>query len=208
MMLAFEKQVPGSWITAKPVRWHWATLGGLFDRTLGLLGLGGIGTEVAKRALPFGMRVLARRRTEAPSPVEGVELVRSMTDLLAQSDHVVLAAPATTATRHLLNAEAFATVKPGAHIVNVARGALVDQDALRVALDDGHVAMASLDAVDPEPLPDGHWMYTHPRVRLSSHVSWSATESQARHIASFVDNLCRYVAGEKLHGVVDLEAGY
>ena len=63
-------------------------------------------------------------------------------------------------------------MKPGVHLVNVARGALVDQDALRAALDDGRVAMASLDAVEPEPLPAGHWMYTHPRVRLSPHVSW------------------------------------
>src|SRR5206468_3524002 len=154
-------------------RWGRMTLGTLHGRTLGLVGLGGIGAAVAERALPFGMRVRACRRTAAPAPIPGVDVVGSLAELVASSDHVVLAAPSTPATRHLFDREVFAAMKPGAHLVNVARGALVEQDALRAALDDGRVAMASLDAVEPEPLPEGHWMYGHPRVRLSPHVSWS-----------------------------------
>jgi phosphoglycerate dehydrogenase-like enzyme len=92
--------------------------------------------------------------------------------------------------------------------VNIARGALVDQDAPRVALDDGTVAMASLDVCEPEPLPAGHWLYEHPGVRLSPHISWSSPEGLSLVAATFVSNLRRYVAGEPLDGLVDRTAGY
>jgi phosphoglycerate dehydrogenase-like enzyme len=101
-----------------------------------------------------------------------------------------------------------AAAKPGLHLVNVARGALVDQDALRDALDEGRVAMASLDAVDPEPLPPGHWMYGHPRVRLSPHVSWNAPGAAHVLLDRFVENLHRWRARQALAGVVDRTAGY
>ena len=208
-MLAFEKRLPESWIRSLPAGgWSRARLGALAGKTLGLVGLGGIGAAVAARALPFGMRVLAFRRTAAPSRLAGVEVVASLPELLQSSDHVVIAAPSTPATRQLLNREAFARMKPGVHLVNVARGALVDQDALRAALDDGRVAMASLDAVEPEPLPEGHWMYTHPRVRLSPHISWNMPGAVELLIDPFLDNLRRYRAGEPLTGIVDRQAGY
>jgi len=208
-MLAFEKRFPDSWIHAVPSQgWSRMALGGLYGKTLGLVGLGGIGTAVAERALPFGMRVVAHRRTAAPAGVAGVELVGSMAELVAAADHIVIAAPSTPATRHLFDRDLFAAMKPGAHVINVSRGALVDQDALRAALDDGRVAMASLDAVEPEPLPDGHWMYTHERVRLSPHVSWSMPGAAELLIECFIDNLRRYRAGEPLTGVVDRGAGY
>src|SRR5207244_7262681 len=123
-------------------------------------------------------------------------------ELLPEADHLVLAAPATPRTRHLINAESLALVKPGVHLVNIARGALVDQDALRVALDDGRVAMATLDTVDPEPLPEGHWMYSHPKVRLSAHVSWGTTEYFTGSIAVLVENLHRLVDGRPLRDLV------
>ena len=209
VMLAFEKRLPDAWIHRVPrERWGRMALGTLHGRTLGLVGLGGIGMAVAERALPFGMRVRACRRTDAPPPLAGIEPVGSVADLVASADHVVIAAPSTPATRHLFDASVFAAMKPGAHLVNVARGALVDQDALRAALDDGRVAMASLDAVEPEPLPEGHWMYDHPRVRLSAHVSWSMPGAADVLIDHFIDNLRRWRAGEPLTGVVDREAGY
>jgi phosphoglycerate dehydrogenase-like enzyme len=208
-MLALEKHLPDSWIHTLPTNgWSRAALGTLHGKTLGLIGFGGIGRAVAQRALPFGMQVQAYRRSSAPSDIGGVAIVRSLPQLVASSDHVVIAAPATPATRHLLNRDAFAAIKPGAHLVNIARGALVDQDALRAALDDGRVAMASLDAVEPEPLPEGHWMYTHPRVRLSPHISWSMPGAADLLIDAFVDNLRRYQAGEPLTGVIDVAAGY
>jgi phosphoglycerate dehydrogenase-like enzyme len=207
-MLAFEKRLPESWITGRPPERTIANLGGLRGGTLGIIGLGCIGAEVARRALAFDMRVVAVRRRGGPSPIAGVSVVTTLDELLPGSDHIVVAAAATPRTYHLLGAAAFAAMKQGAHLVNVARGTLVDQDALRDALDTERVARASLDVVDPEPLPEGHWMYSHPRVRLSPHISWSSTGSFQRTLDLFVDNLHRYRAGESLRGLVDLKEGY
>jgi phosphoglycerate dehydrogenase-like enzyme len=206
-MLAFEKRLPETWIHAAG-EWGPRRLGTLHGRTLGLVGVGGIGSAVAARALPFGMRVRACRRTAAPPAMEAIEIVGSLPELVASADHLVIAAPATPTTRHLVGRDLFAAMKPGIHLVNIARGALIDQDALRAALDEGRVALASLDAVDPEPLPDGHWMYVHPRVRLSAHVSWNMPGAIDLLIEPFVDNLRRFRAGEPLEGLVDLGQGY
>jgi phosphoglycerate dehydrogenase-like enzyme len=99
-------------------------------------------------------------------------------------------------------------VKPGVHLVNIARGGLVDQEALLVALDDGRVARATLDVTDPEPLPEGHWMFTHPKVRLTGHISWSSPAGFEPLVAAAIDNLGRYLRGEELLGVVDRAEGY
>lgn len=203
MMLAHEKRLPDAWIDEPPEHWNFSELGGLHGRTLGLVGLGGIGSAVATRALAFDMEVLALRRTDAPSPIDGVRVVTNLDELLPVADHLVLAAPATDRTAHLLDADAFAALKPGAHLVNIARGALVDQDALRRALDDDTVARASLDVCEPEPLPAGHWLYTHPKVRLSPHISWSSPALASRLTELTVANIGRFVAGEPLEGVVD-----
>jgi len=208
VMLAFEKQLPDAWITRPPERWHAAQLGGLYGKTCGVVGLGGIGTAVARRALAFDMRVRAVRRSAAPGPLGGVECVDSLAEVLASADHLVLALPLTTETRHLIGQAALAQVKPGLHLINVARGALVDQEALRAALDEGRVARASLDVVDPEPLPDGDWLYTHPRVRLSPHISWSMPQAFDLLLDTFIANLRRYRAGEPLDGQIDRTRGY
>jgi phosphoglycerate dehydrogenase-like enzyme len=208
VMLAVEKRLPETWIHEKPAGWHGAQLGSLAGKVLGLVGFGAIGQAVATRALAFGMRVRACRRTTAPSPIVGVEMLSSLAALAADADHLVLAAPATAASRGLIGAEVLAAVKPGLHLVNVARGSLVDEQALRAALDDGRVAAASLDAVEPEPLPQGHWMYAHPRVRLSPHVSWSAPDALDELVDRFIDNLRRYRDGQALAGGIDRAAGY
>ncbi len=208
VMLAFEKQLPEAWLAAPPERWSWRALGGLEGRTLGLVGIGGIGRAVAERALPFGMRVRALRRSAAPIALEGVERVGELRDLVAEADHLVLAASATPETRHLIGREALAGVRRGVHLVNVARGSLVDQEALREALDDGRVARASLDTVEPEPLPEGHWLYRHPAVRLSAHISWNMPDALLRLYQTFAENLRRKLAGEPLAGLVDPKQGY
>jgi phosphoglycerate dehydrogenase-like enzyme len=158
MMLCAEKRLPDAWIHEPPAVWNIFDLGGLYGRTLGLLGMGGIAQETAKRALAFGMTVIANRRTAQPSPVPGVEMV--------------------------------------------------DFDALRAALDDGHVSLASLDTVSPEPLPAGHWLFTHPRVRLSPHCSWSGPGALDRLLDPFLANLARWLEGSPLEGLVDVELGY
>lgn len=209
MMLAFEKHVPEVWIhdvpAAEQERMH---LGSLYGRTLGLVGVGGIGAAVVERARPFGMRMRAFRRRSGAAGPAGVEILDSITDLVASSDHVVIAAPATAETRGLFDDALFAAMKPGAHLVNIARGAIVDQDALRRALETGRVALASLDAVDPEPLPAHHWMYSHPRVRLSPHISWNMPGAAEILLDTFIDNVRRWRRGEPLDGVVDRTAEY
>ena len=209
MMLAFEKRVPDVWIHDVPTkdqeRMH---LGSLYGRTLGLVGVGGIGAAVAERARPFGMRMRAFRRRSRVAGPAGVEILDSITELVASSDHIVIAAPATPETRGLFDDTLFAAMKPGAHLINIARGLIVDQDALRRALDTGRVAVASLDAVEPEPLPEGHWMYRHPRVRLSPHISWNMPGAAEILVDAFIDNVRRWRRGEPLDGIVDRAAQY
>ncbi|HEY5173479.1 MAG TPA: NAD(P)-dependent oxidoreductase [Acidimicrobiia bacterium] len=209
-ILAWAKRLPETFLSEPPRYWNFPNpaLDRVEGSTVALVGLGGIGAAIASRALAFGMDVRALRRTDAPSPVDGVRVVASLDELLPGAAHVVLAAPATARTRHLIDSEAFAKMTPGVHLVNIARGALVDQDALRVALDRGPVAMATLDTVDPEPLPAGHWLYTHPKVRLTAHVSWYTPQLQAAAVDSLIANVGRYRRGEPLLHVVDRDEGY
>lgn len=207
-MLAFAKHLPQAWITEPPEHWNLADLGTLRDSHVGIIGYGGIGEAVARRALPFGSLVKAYRRRPIPPADAEVEIVTDLLALVAWSDHLVITAPSTPATHHLVGPAVLAVMGPGAHLVNIARGALVDQEALRPALDDGRVALASLDTVDPEPLPEGHWLYTHPRVHLSPHISWSSPERYDRILGVFLEELARWEAGEPLVNVVDRGEGY
>jgi phosphoglycerate dehydrogenase-like enzyme len=178
----------------------------LRGRALGIAGYGAIGREVARLGQAFGMQVTVLRRGGAP--VEGVQSAASIEQLLAASDHLVLALPITPETRHLVNAATLAHARPGLHLVNIARGALVDQQALLHALDEGHLSGATLDVTDPEPLPEGHRLYRHPRVRLTPHVSWAAQDAGEATARKFVANLSRFLAGELLEDVVDRARGY
>jgi phosphoglycerate dehydrogenase-like enzyme len=209
MLLAFEKRVPEIWLHEPPANWRAdAHLGTLHGRRVAIIGFGAIGEAVAQRLLPFGTVIRALRRTARPSDIEGIDVVDSLAAALDGADHVVIAAPLTDATHHLIDGDALALMKPGAHLVNIARGGLVDQDALRIALDDGRVAIASLDAVDPEPLPEGHWMFDHPRVRLSAHDSWSWPDAQTTIFDRFAVNLRAYLDGAPLPDLVDPSQGY
>lgn len=206
-MGAFARGLPDNWLRAAPERWNHQEATTLAGATLAVFGFGGIGQRIARLALAFEMQVRALRRSEAPSPVPGVAMASSVADLVAGADHVVLAAPATAATHHVVNAETIGLMKPGVHLVNIARGSLVDQDALREALDAGLVARASLDVATPEPLPAGHWMYAHPRVFLTPHSSWAGPPFMSGATDIFCDNLRRYLAGEPLLHLITAE-GY
>jgi phosphoglycerate dehydrogenase-like enzyme len=228
-MLAFEKRFPFSWIekppphgwgyageldpsTAEsrfepPPRWGYAELGTLDGRVLGIFGFGSIGRETARKAIPFGMTVLAVRRTAAGVASEGVETV-TLEEMVGRSDHVVIAASATPATFHAFDARVFNAMKRGAHLVNIARGSFVDQDALLSALDEGIVAFASLDVTDPEPLPAGHPLYAHPKVHLTPHISWCSPLKQRRTGEIVLENVEHYLRGEPLHGYVARDQRY
>ena len=208
MLLTAVKQLPDHWLSEPPRRWVMADLGSLEGATVGLVGLGSINRAVAERLTPFGCRMVAVTRAGTPSPVSGVEVTTDVREAVADADHVVLGVPLTPETEHMFDDDLFAAMKTGAHLVNIARGRLVDQDALRRALDGGRLGMASLDVCEPEPLPAGHWLYSHPGVRLSAHVSWSDPGALDRLHAAFADNLDRWLADEALIDVVDPAAGY
>lgn len=192
-MLAHEKRLPECWIH-DAAAWRPHSLGTLHGKTLGLAGLGAIGSALARHGLAFGMTVLGLRRSLG-RPMEGVHLVADRRELAARADHLVLCLPATPETRHFVDAEFLAHCKPGLHLVNVARGDLVDQNALLQALDAGTLTAASLDATTPEPLPAGHPLYEHPRVRLSPHVAWSSPLALPRLIDLFARQLGLLTAG-------------
>lgn len=188
--------------------WKPVTLDRVQGSTIGLVGLGSIGSAVAKRALALGARVIAVRRRPLPSPVPGVEILDSLVDLVEVSDHIVLAVPATDETFALFDGKLLANVKRGAHLINVARGTVLDQTSLMNQLEDGSLAYATLDVTEPEPLPAGHPLYTHPKVRLTPHVaSLHPTVNQALY-EKIANNLEREQRGEPLHDLVDPAAGY
>ncbi|KAA0594533.1 phosphoglycerate dehydrogenase-like enzyme [Azospirillum lipoferum] len=206
-ILAFEKRWDAIRLR-RPEDWRRETLGSLSGKRLGLAGFGAIGRAVAERALAFGLNVGAVRRSGWVGPEPGVEPFGRLEDLAAASDHLVLAMPLTAATRGLVGADLLARSKPGLHLVNVARGALVDQAALLAAIESGRIAGATLDVTDPEPLPAGHPFYRHPAIRLTPHVSWSAPDFDRRLADRILANLDAYACGEPLRDVVNADTGY
>ncbi len=206
-ILSEAKRLPDIWID-KAERWAPQPLKLVSGTTLGLVGFGAIGEALAPRAQALGLKVIATRRSDKPIPTPGVERVADLATLFARSDHVVLAAPATPETQGLIGREVLAAAKSGLHLINIARGALVDDAALLEALDDGRVARASLDVTHPEPLADGHPYYSHPKVRLSPHTSVHTPDTRINLATRFAENLARFRSGAPLADVVDLSRGY
>ncbi|WP_420146458.1 NAD(P)-dependent oxidoreductase [Sphingobium sp.] len=197
-------------VTARSrAQWVNVPLGRVSGTTIGIVGLGAIGQAVARRGLALGAQVVGLRRTGAQSGVSGVEHVASLESLVSRADHIVIAVPATAQTRHLFDAALLAKVKPGAHIINVARGSVIDQDALIDALDRGDgPGFATLDVTDPEPLPEGHPLYTHPLVRLTPHVSSNHLLVRHRLLDKVRDDISRFARGEAPSDIVDPARGY
>lgn len=181
----------------------------LSGKTMLVVGLGGIGTEAAKRGSALGMRVLGTRNSsrEGPAFVDYVGLSDEMHELAGQADVIVNALPITPATRGLMDEDFFAATKPGAIFINVGRGATVDTDALLEALQQGKISGAGLDVTDPEPLPEDHPLWQLKNVIITPHVSGRGGERE-RHFVLLRENLRRYAAGEALLNVVDPERGY
>lgn len=184
-------------------------LGELCDRTVLIVGLGKIGEEIARRAAAFGMRVLGSRRH--PRPVQHVDLVvgeDGWRDLLPEADYVVIAAPLTERTRGMVDAAALARMRPGAYLINIARGPIVDTDALLAALQSGQLAGAAIDTPPIEPLPPDHPLWRAPNTWVTPHISYSSPRTMERMLDIFFENLRRFHAGEPLMNVVDKQAGY
>lgn len=182
----------------------------LKGRTMLVVGLGGVGTEVAKRAHALGMRILAVRNSSRSGPdyVEYVGLSHEVYDLASQADVVVNALPLTNETRHLFDKNFFDSVKRGAYFISVGRGESTVTDDLIAALNDGRLTAAGLDVTDPEPLPDGHALWSQPNVVITPHVAANTEQGRWRRWQVTLENLRRYVAGEKMLNVVDVGRGY
>jgi len=177
--------------------------------TLGVVGYGGIGREVARRAKGFGMRVLAlRRRPQADEFADEVWGPDRLDDLLRQSDYLVLSCALTDETRGLIGRRELALMKPGSVFVNVARGAVVDESALIDALQRGHLGGAGLDVTAREPLPVESPLWTMENVVVTPHVSGFSPQTLRRQFALLRENVRRFAAGEPLLNVVDKRAGY
>ena len=173
-----------------------------------ILGYGALGRAVGDRARALGVTVLgARRRGDAPIE-DGVSSSDTWRAQLPEADFVVLTLPSTPETRGILGEPELASMKAGAWLINVARGSLVDEGALVDALSGGHLGGAALDAFQNEPLPPAHPFWKLPNVLLSPHSSWRSSRLEEREVALFSDNLQRFIDGDRLRNVVDLDAGY
>ncbi|HVF36155.1 MAG TPA: D-2-hydroxyacid dehydrogenase [Candidatus Saccharimonadia bacterium] len=179
-------------------------------RTMLVVGLGGIGTEVARRGHALGMRVIATRNStrEGPDFVAKVGLPGDLLAYAAEADVVVNAVPLTPSTTGIFNRAFFDAMKPDGLFVNVARGRSVVTDDLVAALRSGRLAGAALDVTDPEPLPDGHALWSMPNVVITPHVAAESSVQGERDDILIAENLRRYVAGEPLLNVVDIARGY
>jgi phosphoglycerate dehydrogenase-like enzyme len=180
-----------------------ADLRALYGRTIGILGMGHTGVELASRAKAFNMRVLGyRRRDMAPPP--GVDRMYSadrgetIDDILHEADVLALVLNLSDATHHLIGAREIAMMKPSSIIVNLARGGIVDTDALVAALRDGRLAGAGLDVTDPEPLPPGHPLWDAPNVLITPHFTAAVPDKLDRSLDVITENLRRWRAGEPL----------
>jgi phosphoglycerate dehydrogenase-like enzyme len=194
---------------------HWAKedspqSADLEGKTVLVVGLGGIGTEVARRAHLFGMRVIATRASGRTGPdyVSYVGLPDELLKLAHEADFVANCAPLTPQTTGIFNQEFFAALKPGAYFVSVGRGRSTVTTDLIAALRSGRLAGAALDVTDPEPLPPESPLWHLPNVIITPHVSADTPFAEEQRDAVLVENLRRYVAGEPMLSVVDIERGY
>ncbi|MBY0510667.1 MAG: D-2-hydroxyacid dehydrogenase [Rhodospirillaceae bacterium] len=202
---AIRNQADGNWNPAAS-----ANVMDLEGKTMLIAGLGGIGTDVAKRADAFGMRVIATRNSgrDGPPFVAKVGLSSELPDMIGEADVVVNALPLTAETTGLFNAAMFARMKPTAYFVNIGRGQTVVTADLIKALEAKTIAGAGLDVTDPEPLPKDSALWKFPNVVITPHTAGASELKQERSWIVMRENLRRYVAGDKLYSVVDIKRGY
>lgn len=198
-----ERQKRGEWTALQQEE--------LYGQTIGIIGLGPIGRGIAARCKAFGMQTIGFRRT--PAPVPDVDAVHTGADglehLLTESDWVIVAAALTDETRAILGAAEFGKMKASARIINIARGKLLDENALITALQNGEIAGACLDVFAQEPLPADSPLWTMPNVYVTPHNAPGWTQGlRRRQLSLFLANLARFANDKPLEGVVDMVRGY
>jgi phosphoglycerate dehydrogenase-like enzyme len=196
---------------------HWYNLGGreLGDQTLGIIGMGSIGRRIAQLGKAFGMHVLATSRTlrtqsqqKDDVDVDQYYSLEHLHEMLHECDYVVLSVPLTRETEHLIGEEELRAMRPHAYLINVARGQIVDEQALIRGLQSGWIAGAGLDVVEEEPLAANSPLYALPNVILTPHISGLSVHYEKRLMELFADNLRRYRGGKLLRNRYDPERGY
>jgi len=209
-ILMIAKRMPEFAAQQRDHTWKKLKLREAADLTIGLVGSGSIGIEIARLCKALKMRVIAtRRHPERKAPhVDEVHAAAELDELLAQADIVVLAVPLTPETRGMLSAEEFRQMPTDAWLINIARGAVIDEPALIEALQTGEIAGAALDVFVEEPLPPESPLWEMDNVIVTPHNSWSTPHVQEREAALFLKNLRRYLRGKPLLNVVDKELGY
>jgi phosphoglycerate dehydrogenase-like enzyme len=177
---------------------------------MGLVGLGGTGRGVAKRAKAFGMEVIAVEPESVPQPPEVSTVWKPgrLYDLLRLSDVVTVCCPLTPQTKEMFDEAAFAQMKPSAYLIDVTRGEVLKNDALVAALREGKIAGAGLDVTPVEPLPEDHPLWQMPNVVVTPHTAGASQFRAARNIQRFIANLRRYRDGLPLEGLIDKTKGY
>ncbi len=182
----------------------------LIDRTIGIVGLGGTGRDLAQRAHGFGMRVVAvdPEQVEVPDSVEACWPMEQFHPLLQQSDVVAICAPLTAETRGMFDRTAFRQMRRDALLINVTRGKIVDEDALMEALEQGLIGGAGLDVTPQEPLPEDHPLWSMPNVIVTPHTAGGSPNRMDRLVDLFCENLRRILAGEPMLSVIDKQKGY
>jgi len=212
LMLMFVKQAPLCFRLKQERQWIDFTPAVLRTKTVGIVGLGSIGREVARLAKAFGMRVITTRRSTkrvARARYADILLPREQLPyLLSESDFVVLTLPLTSETNKLIEEEELRTMKPTAYLINVARGNIVDEEALIRALGENWIAGAGLDVFADEPLPTENRLWELPNVIFSPHVAGATEDYNIRATELFCENLRRYLNGKKLLNVVNKKKGY
>jgi len=218
LMLAFSRAIAFSTRREPRELWHekdsrqniCRRIGELQGATLGIVGYGGIGQAVAQRAKAFGMRVLALRRHPEKTDqwADAVWGLDRLDEILRQSDYLLISCALTPATRGLVGARELSVMKEDAVIINLARGAIVDQPALIQALREGRIRGAGLDVTTPEPLPLDSPMWQMENVIITPHISGMSPQTRHRQLELLRENLCRYTQGRELLNVVDKQAGY
>jgi glyoxylate reductase len=193
---AAEDARQGRWKTWSPTGWLGADLDGA---TLGVVGFGKIGQAVARRAHGFGLRLLYSDPSHHPELEDALGAQRvALEPLLGESDFVSLHVPLTEQTRGLIDAQALQRMKPGAYLINTARGPVVDQAALVEALQKGWIAGAALDVTDPEPLPPNHPLYSSPNCLIAPHIGSATTNTRRRMAELAAENLLAGLSGQRL----------
>ena len=212
MSLAIARRLPQLLELQRERTWQPLRGRELSELTIGIVGYGSIGVELSRLLAPFGSRILATRRhpDRGAADAPNVELhgLERLDEVLRASDIVVVAAPLTDETAGLIGAEQLAQMREDAWLINIARGRLIDEIALRRALQSGWIGGAVLDVFSEEPLPPDSPLYNTPNLVITPHTSWASDRVAERTVDLFVENLRAFRAGEPMRNVVDLEAGY